>query len=636
MNPLVAKILAALARSPRMRRWTWVAGGVAALIPVAAVLIVGWLVISLISAVITPNNTAGNELAGGACGSFDGDAAPAMLDADRVKDSLTGEQARNAGVIIGVGRKLDVPDAGIVIALATASQESGIRNIDYGDRDSLGLFQQRPSTGWGTPQEVRDPAKATAAFFGRASHTGNTGLLDIPGWQQMSLTRAAQAVQRSAFPDAYADDEPLAWRILRAVVDGGELDGVAAASTGTACTTAMIGGNVTYPLPKDSGYIDLDNYGVMSAIRSGQHTGNDYSVACGTPVLAAHPGTVVIEAGPGWFGSALVKVSTGPESLTTWYAHMQQVTVDQGAVVNAGVVLGYVGSEGNSTGCHLHFEVHPRNGSIYADDIDPAPWLAAHVGKPLSGVAQASASGAAVRVAQANVKFDLPGRAFREDLDTVASTRADFISLNEVSRRSDAEITPAGYDVWRESRRVRGDDGTAVLWRTDRWREVETGRVLMVRDGPAATDHDRAATWVTLVDGGGTTVSVVSVHHMINPARYGPAKDRRQRLYREGMIRLRELISRLSRQGPVFVAGDFNSQWSDDDPWGPRAMLGPVGMTSTMDALGRADTHDGGGAIDYIFYAASAAAPQAQETRNLNSDHELLYADFSFIRSATG
>ena len=120
---------------------------------------------------------------------------------------LTEEMAANARIIIQVGRELGVPERGLVIALATAMQESSLRNINYGDRDSLGLFQQRPSTGWGTPDQILNASHAARLFYGGPSNPnkGNTrGLLDIPGWQSMSLTQAAQAVQISAFPNAYA------------------------------------------------------------------------------------------------------------------------------------------------------------------------------------------------------------------------------------------------------------------------------------------------------------------------------------------------------------------------------------------------------------------------------------------------
>ena len=120
---------------------------------------------------------------------------------------LTDEMRANASTIIRIGRSLGVSDQGLVIALAAAAQESRLRDVDYGDADSLGLFQQRPSTGWGTPEQVMDPVRATDAFFGGPANPNGTltrGLLDIPGWESMTVTQAAQAVQISAHPDAYA------------------------------------------------------------------------------------------------------------------------------------------------------------------------------------------------------------------------------------------------------------------------------------------------------------------------------------------------------------------------------------------------------------------------------------------------
>ena len=130
---------------------------------------------------------------------------------------LNDERRTNARIIVSVGRELGVPDYGIVIALATAMQESSLRNINWGDRDSVGLFQQRPSTGWGTAEQILDPAYATRLFFGGPSNpnAGKTrGLLDISGWANMALTDAAQRVQISAFPQAYAKWEASAWAWL--------------------------------------------------------------------------------------------------------------------------------------------------------------------------------------------------------------------------------------------------------------------------------------------------------------------------------------------------------------------------------------------------------------------------------------
>jgi LysM repeat protein len=117
--------------------------------------------------------------------------------------ALTAEQETNARIIIQVGREQGVPDYGIIIALATAMQESSLRNINYGDRDSVGLFQQRTSTGWGSVDDIMNPHHSAFLFYqGRSGYT--RGLLDISGWQSMALTVAAQKVQVSAYPDAYA------------------------------------------------------------------------------------------------------------------------------------------------------------------------------------------------------------------------------------------------------------------------------------------------------------------------------------------------------------------------------------------------------------------------------------------------
>jgi hypothetical protein len=109
-------------------------------------------------------------------------------------------QRENATTIVEVGVVLGVPKRGEVVALATAMQESQLYNLgDLGannDHDSLGLFQQRPSMGWGTPAQVTDPVYAATAFY--------VALQRIPGWDSMAVTVAAQSVQRSAFPDAYA------------------------------------------------------------------------------------------------------------------------------------------------------------------------------------------------------------------------------------------------------------------------------------------------------------------------------------------------------------------------------------------------------------------------------------------------
>ncbi|MFC9649568.1 C40 family peptidase [Streptomyces sp. NPDC056937] len=119
------------------------------------------------------------------------------------------EQIANAETIQATGIAMNVPARGQIVALATALQESGLRNLDYGDRDSLGLFQQRPSQGWGTAAEVRDPVHASTKFY--------EGLLKVSGWQSMTIAQAAQEVQKSGYPEAYAKWEPLATALQTAI-----------------------------------------------------------------------------------------------------------------------------------------------------------------------------------------------------------------------------------------------------------------------------------------------------------------------------------------------------------------------------------------------------------------------------------
>lgn len=113
-----------------------------------------------------------------------------------VNPSWDAEQRKNAALIVKIGQQIGMSRRDILVGLITAAQESSLRNLDYGDRDSLGLFQQRPSQGWGSREQVTDPVYATKKFF--------TELKKVQGRNNMRLTEAAQAVQRSAYPDAYA------------------------------------------------------------------------------------------------------------------------------------------------------------------------------------------------------------------------------------------------------------------------------------------------------------------------------------------------------------------------------------------------------------------------------------------------
>ncbi|GAB3936963.1 hypothetical protein [Micromonospora vulcania] len=128
---------------------------------------------------------------------------PHGTQGEQSRITLNGEQTDDAKAIIAATKKAGLPERAAVISIATSLQESKLENLghlgDANDHDSLGLFQQRPSSGWGTPEQITDPAYATTAFL--------KGLKQVDGWQDMPLTQAAQTVQVSAYPDAYAQWE---------------------------------------------------------------------------------------------------------------------------------------------------------------------------------------------------------------------------------------------------------------------------------------------------------------------------------------------------------------------------------------------------------------------------------------------
>lgn len=281
------------------------------------------------------------------------------------------EQVEHATTILTVGQQLGVPPRGWVVALATAMQESTLRNLPSGDRDSLGLFQQRPSQGWGSREQIMDPAYAAEAFYQR--------LVQLEGWEQMPVTQAAQAVQRSALPQAYAR-----W----------ETDAVALAAAITGLTPEMLA------ICGAGGWMVPVHGPVVSGFRTAQrpdHDGVDIAAARGTTIRAAHTGTVVVAtcnvdpaawgcdrdghpkltAGCGWY----VDIEhTG--GIRIRYCHMlAQPLVTVGQQVYTGQPIGEVGSSGRSSGPHLHYEVHlPQGGPI-----DPEEFMAsvgAELGDP--------------------------------------------------------------------------------------------------------------------------------------------------------------------------------------------------------------------------------------------------------------
>lgn len=239
-----------------------------------------------------------------------------------------------------------------------------------------------------------------------------------------------------------------------------------------------------------------------------------------------------------------------------------------------------------------------------------------------SSISSISAFKGKVRVAQANIKQH------HEDVPfLVKKNNPDFIILSETYNRSPAQLTPNGYSFFRGEGGNNQERSTAVLWKSDTWNKVDSGRVLMVRNGPMQYDSGRASNWVSLQNSAGAIISVMSVHHMQNPNRFGA--DIRKELYGKGMDALTEKIKELSALGPVIAAGDFNFQIGDDDSYGPRKKLAKVNMESTHDSLGRLD----GAYVDYIFYSKNLKADSHSIIRigaaGNHSDHPYLFATLS-------
>jgi cell wall-associated NlpC family hydrolase len=251
-------------------------------------------------------------------------------------------QTANAALIVTIGTRLGVPPWGQVIALATAIQESGLRNLPYGDRDSLGLFQQRPSQGWGTPAQILDPTYATTRFY--------QALLAVPGWQSLPLAVAANSVQRSAYPLAYAEHQAQATQLYDHLAPGQAAAGLSiptglSARSLSNCAggkailaraatwlTAWHGGPVPYsmsisPVDLFHGYRrDCSGYVSMALGLPGPGLDTAALAASATPITKAElqVGDLLINPGPGGAGHVVIFDHwTDPAAMTQYVGYEQ-------------------------------------------------------------------------------------------------------------------------------------------------------------------------------------------------------------------------------------------------------------------------------------------------------------------------
>lgn len=308
--------------------------------------------------------------------------------------TLDRQQLTRAATIITVGAKTDsVGRAGVLVALMAALTESQLRMLanpsavpesaDYendgtgSDHDSLGLFQMRPSAGWGTVAELMDAEYQARAFYGGSTgpnYPSPRGLLDILGWQSLDPGEAAQAVEVSAYPDRYQNYQPVAESILTALTRRAETTPGGTPLGDVPETTALV-----FPLPNGT-WVNTSDFGWRADPFTGErdfHSGTDWAAADGTPILALADGVVSFAGPSGGYGNLIVIEHTiGGERIASAYAHMWDdgVLVSVGDRVVAGQHIGNVGSNGKSTGAHLQFEIRP--GGTNSSAVDAEPWLA--------------------------------------------------------------------------------------------------------------------------------------------------------------------------------------------------------------------------------------------------------------------
>lgn len=328
--------------------------------------------------------------------------------------SFSAEQMKNAAIIASVGSEMGMSARDIQIGIMTALAESTLFNLKRGHLDSLGLFQQRPSMGWGTPEQVTNPRYAARAFFGPLkAHTERSS---EPPWL------AAQHIQRSAFPDGsnYAK-----WWVAAQQIFSSGLAKKKGSGVGGGYVAGRGGKHrpIRYPVNSRGIHDTATGYPAL-----------DFSGPAGAPVKAVTDGVVTrsyditgyeprnkVQNGYRSYGRVIyLRTDSGPEVL---YAHLSRRSVSAGARVKGGATLGYSGNTGNSTGAHLHFGATNgpyawlrKGGEIKYDNTH----VVAHRGETMLSAPvtrQLKENIASGGGSDYNVTIDLRGAYIKEDVD---------------------------------------------------------------------------------------------------------------------------------------------------------------------------------------------------------------------------
>ena len=326
-----------------MNRWAIVAAVAMAASPVGLIAIA---VVMMLALAGSPSSET-SATTSASCG--------ATVDPTTTAAGLDPEQVANVQVFIAEGKRRGLEPKAWIAAVAAGKVESQMRNLPYGDGTSIGVLQLIDDHGF-TAQRL-DPLFSVSWFYSGVQR------FKAPTYTEMPVGALAQRQQRSAFPFRYSEEEAWATAVVSALEDG---------ATPAACAP-LASGPWTSPVAVGAFRLSSD-FGPRSSpggIGSTNHSGLDFAAPDGTMIYAASAGRVVAAGSAGGYGN-LVRLAHA-DGVETYYAHQSRVSVTVGDIVEPGTPIGFVGSTGNSTGNHLHFEVR-----ISGTPTDPYPWLAEH------------------------------------------------------------------------------------------------------------------------------------------------------------------------------------------------------------------------------------------------------------------
>jgi hypothetical protein len=379
--------------------------------------------------------------------------------------------------------------------------------------------------------------------------------------------------------------------------------------------------NVTYPIAPKAKPQDVRSF------RGAAHHGTEIEAPCGTPVVAAHPGTVRITAEK-WSGKMLVRVYTTRGRLTTWYGFMRSAEVTDGQIVQAGQPIGEVGNEGQAIGCELHFEVRNDNGRTLRN---PTHWLDTYVGSTVPAnyifgnrgflIASFNTLGAS----HTNPGGDAPKypgykKRTPKAIAVLRNKNIDVAGLQEFQKPQHAMFRKqAGGTFALYPRYENTDTENSITWRRSSF-ELVSGHTFKVTYFNGST---RNMPYVLLKQRStGLTAYFINVHNPANTHKY-----RHQEKYRAKAIKAeRNLIVKLRASGrPVFLTGDLNDRKAAYCPLASgKLLLSPdavPSMTCALPANPWIDWVLGAGQVRFATYVRDWTTRDQKIT-----DHPIVYS----------